>query len=144
MPDELSLLDLVAQADLVRRGETEPLELVDAAIERAERLDPQLNAIVSAQFERARAEAVSPDLPEGETELKFNFIKTREFGGTGELYVNGKKVAERDMPQMHISTYSLAETFDIGRDTGTQVSRIYDDPFIFNGSLDRVTIRLND
>ena len=65
MPDELSLLDLVAQADLVRRGETKPLELVDAAIERAERLDPQLNAIVSAQFERARAEAVSPDLPDG-------------------------------------------------------------------------------
>jgi len=87
---------------------------------------------------------VSPPLHEGETELKFNFIKTREFGGTGELYVNGKKVAEQSMPTMHISTYSLAETFDIGRDTGTQVSRIYDDPFIFNGALDRVTIRLND
>ncbi len=43
-----------------------------------------------------------------------------------------------------LSTYSLAETFDIGMDTGTQVSRIYDDPFIFNGELDRVTIRLND
>jgi arylsulfatase len=87
---------------------------------------------------------VSPPLPEGKVELKFNFIKTREFGGTGELHVNGKKVAEQEMPTMHISTYSLAETFDIGRDTGTQVSRIYDDPFIFNGALDRVTIRLND
>jgi arylsulfatase len=86
----------------------------------------------------------SPPLPEGKTELKFNFIKTREFGGTGELYVNGKKVAEQEMPRMHISTYSLAETFDIGMDTGTQVSRIYDDPFPFNGALDRVTIRLND
>ena len=62
----------------------------------------------------------------------------------GVCDINGKKVAEQDMPQMHISTYSLAETFDIGRDTGTQVSRIYDDPFIFNGKLDRVTIRLND
>ena len=76
--------------------------------------------------------------------MKFNFIKTREFGGTGELYVNGKKVAEQEMPRMHISTYSLAETFDIGIDTGTQVSRIYDDPFPFVGVLDRVTIRLND
>jgi arylsulfatase len=45
---------------------------------------------------------------------------------------------------MHISTYSLAETFDIGRDTGTQVSRLYEDPFPFVGELDRVTITLTD
>ncbi len=67
----------------------------------------------------------------GETELQFKFTKTREFGGTGELYVNGEKVASQEMPRMHISTYSLAETFDIGRDTGTQVSRIYEGPFPF-------------
>ena len=58
--------------------------------------------------------------------------------------MNGKKVAEQEMPRMHISTYSLAETFDIGIDTGTQVSRIYGDPFPFVGELDRVTIRLTD
>jgi arylsulfatase A-like enzyme len=86
----------------------------------------------------------SPPLPEGKTELKFNFIKTKEFGGTGELYVNGKKVDEVDMPQMHISTYSLAETFDTGIDTGTQVSRLYDGPFPFVGALDRVAITLTD
>ncbi len=86
----------------------------------------------------------SPPLPTGTTELKFNFIKTKEFGGTGELYVNGEKVDEADMPQMHISTYSLAETFDIGRDTGTQVSKLYSDPFPFVGALDRVVIQLND
>ena len=57
----------------------------------------------------------SPPLPQGKTKLKFKFTKTVEFGGTGELFVNGKKVAERDMPKMHISTYSLAETFDVGR-----------------------------
>ena len=86
----------------------------------------------------------SAPLPEGRTELKFNFIKTREFGGTDELYVNGKKVSEHEMPQMHISAYSLAETFDIGRDTGTQVSRLYDGPFPFVGKLDRVIITLTD
>ncbi len=88
---------------------------------------------------------VSPPLPQGKTDLKFNFIKTKEFGGTGELYVNGEKVNEHEMPQMHISTYSLAETFDVGCDTGTQVSKIYaGDPFVFNGELDRVTITLTD
>ena len=87
---------------------------------------------------------VSPVLAAGETELQFKFTKTREFGGTGELYVNGEKVAEQDMPRMHISTYSLAETFDIGQDTGTQVSRLYEGPFPFVGELDRVTILLRD
>ncbi|MHC4344361.1 MAG: hypothetical protein ACYSUP_06725 [Planctomycetota bacterium] len=86
----------------------------------------------------------SPPLARGETELKFNFIKTREFGGTGQLYVNGKKVGETDMPKMHISTYSLAETFDVGRDTGTQVSKLYQGPFPFKGELDRVGIRLTE
>ena len=86
----------------------------------------------------------SPKLPEGKTELKFQFTKTKEFGGKGELFINGKKVAEAAMPRMHISTYSLAETFDVGRDTGTQVSKLYSGPFPFNGNLDRVVIKLSD
>ncbi len=86
----------------------------------------------------------SPTLPKGMTELKLNFIKTGDFAGTGELYVNGEKVDEAEMPQMHISTYSLAETFDVGRDTGTQVSKLYTDPFPFNGALDRVVVTLTD
>jgi arylsulfatase len=88
----------------------------------------------------------SSPLPRGVTDLKFNFIKTREFGGKGELYVNGELVDEAEMPQMHISTYSLAETFDVGRDTGTQVSELYTGPFIFQGGnpLDRVVITVSD
>ena len=86
----------------------------------------------------------SSTLPTGETDLKFNFIRTQAFGGTGELYVNGEKVDEVEMPQMHISSYSLAETFDVGRDTGTQVSDLYTGIFKFNGELDRVTFTVSD
>ncbi len=86
----------------------------------------------------------SPTLPKGMTELKLNFIKTGQFAGIGELYVNGKKVDESDMPKMHIATYSLAETFDVGRDTGTQVSKLYTDPFPFTGELDKVVVTLTD
>jgi len=86
----------------------------------------------------------SSPLPKGETDLKFNFIKTQAFGGTGELYVNGEKVDEVEMPQMHISTYSLAETFDVGRDTGTQVSDLYTGVFKFDGDLDRVIFTVSD
>ena len=87
----------------------------------------------------------SKALPKGKTDLKFNFIKTQAFGGIGELYVNGEKVDEVEMPQMHISTYSLAETFDVGADYGTQVDPAYaGSPFTFKGGLDRVTITLMD
>ncbi len=65
MSKDPSLLDLTEQAALVRRGEVKPLELVDAAIARAEQLHDRLNAIISPQFERARAEAASPELPDG-------------------------------------------------------------------------------
>ncbi len=65
MADDLTHLDATAQADLVRRGEVSPLELVDAAIAAAERLNPSLNAIIHERYEQARADAVSPDLPDG-------------------------------------------------------------------------------
>ena len=57
-------LDASAQAELVRRGEVSALELVDAAITRIEALNPTLNAVVTTQFERARATARAR-VPEG-------------------------------------------------------------------------------
>lgn len=50
-------LDATAQAELVRSGEASPLELVDAAIERVERINPQLNAVIHPLFESARERA---------------------------------------------------------------------------------------
>lgn len=61
---DLSRLDAVAQADLVRSGEVSPLELVDAAIERIERLNPDLNAVIMTRFDEARGEAAG-ELPDG-------------------------------------------------------------------------------
>jgi len=65
MADELGRLDAVAQAELVRRGEATPRELVDAAIARVEKLNPTLNAVITPLFDKARAQASSPDLPRG-------------------------------------------------------------------------------
>jgi amidase len=61
---ELARLDATAQADLVRRGEITPLELVEAAIARIERANPRLNAVVTPMAELARAAARGP-LPDG-------------------------------------------------------------------------------
>ncbi|KPK57373.1 MAG: hypothetical protein AMS21_11540, partial [Gemmatimonas sp. SG8_38_2] len=86
----------------------------------------------------------SPELPRGQVDVKFNFIRTKPFGGIGELYIDGNKVDEVEMPSMHIATYSLAETFDVGGDTGTQVSKMYADPFVYTGKLDRVIFTISD
>jgi amidase len=65
MPIDLAFLDATAQAELVRKREATPLELVEAAIARIEKLDPKLNAVIHRRFEKARAEAAAPDLPNG-------------------------------------------------------------------------------
>src|SRR5439155_13681174 len=65
MTDDLACLDATAQADLIRRREATPLELVEAAILRIEKLNPELNAVIHPSFERARSQASSVDLPDG-------------------------------------------------------------------------------
>jgi amidase len=52
--DELRWVDAVGQAELVRSGEVSAAELTELAIERIERLDPSVNAVVFRRFERAR------------------------------------------------------------------------------------------
>src|SRR5262252_6561242 len=61
---DMTWLDATAQADLVRRGEATPAELVDAAIARIEALNPRLDAVVRTQFDQARAQAAGT-LPDG-------------------------------------------------------------------------------
>lgn len=65
MSEELVRLDATGQAALVRDGVVSPLELVDAAIARIERLNPDLNAVITPLFEKAREQAVASDLPNG-------------------------------------------------------------------------------
>ena len=62
--NELASLDATAQAGLVRRGEATAVELVEAAIERIERLNPVLNAVVAPMYELALERAAGA-LPEG-------------------------------------------------------------------------------
>jgi amidase len=57
-------MDAVDQAALVKTGEVTPLELLDAAIERIERIDPVLNAVVIRWFDHAR-DTARADLPAG-------------------------------------------------------------------------------
>src|SRR3990172_7740463 len=62
--EDIALLDATAQAELVRRKQVKPIELVDAAIERVERLNPRLNAVVTPMYTLARKAAEGP-MPDG-------------------------------------------------------------------------------
>lgn len=59
--ETLQWADATAQAELVRQNEATPLELVDAAIERIERLNGELNAVIWTDYEGARQRASEHD-----------------------------------------------------------------------------------
>lgn len=52
--NEFTNMDAIAQANLVHRKEVRPIELVEAAVERIERLNPKLNAVIHKMYEQAR------------------------------------------------------------------------------------------
>jgi amidase len=58
------MIDATEQARLVREGEVSPLELVEEAIGRLERLNPRLNAVIHPLLDEARV-AATGDLPDG-------------------------------------------------------------------------------
>jgi amidase len=64
MTEELVRLDATAQADLVKRGEVTPAELVEAAIARIEATNGDVNAVIHPLFEEG-LEAARGELPEG-------------------------------------------------------------------------------
>jgi amidase len=61
---DTAFLDATAQAELVRKKEVKAIELVEAAIERIEQLNPTLNAVVTPMYEQAR-ETARGKLPKG-------------------------------------------------------------------------------
>ena len=65
LADQTRWLDATEQASLVASGQVAPTELLEAAIERIDRIDPLLNAVVIRWFDHARQIAGDPNLPTG-------------------------------------------------------------------------------
>ncbi len=93
MDSGLTWADATAQADLVRKGEVSPLELVEAAIERIQRCDPVLNAVIHRRFAAACDEAAG-QLPDGP--LRGVPILLKDLGApqAGEPYCEGTAFAK--------------------------------------------------
>jgi amidase len=64
MSEDLARLDATAQAELVRSGDASPAELVDAAIERIEAANGELNAVIHKLYDEGR-DAAAGELPDG-------------------------------------------------------------------------------
>lgn len=64
LANETAWMDATAQAELIRKKEVRPIELVEAAIERIERVNPRINAVITPMFDQARATA-NEKLPDG-------------------------------------------------------------------------------
>ena len=110
MADDLSRLDATAQAELVRRRDASPRELVDAAIARIEKTNPKLNAVITPLFEKARAQAASPALPDGPFRGVPFLLKDLTCHSAGDPYHAGMRLL-RDLRWVEPADTHLAARF---------------------------------
>ena len=61
---DIVFLDATAQAELILQGEVEISGLIEAVIERIERINPSINAVVTPMFDEVRG-TIAKKLPEG-------------------------------------------------------------------------------
>ena len=86
-------------------------------------------------------------LPAGKATIRFEFAYDGGGvgkGGTGTIFVNGKKVAEGRIEQTQCCVFSADEGADVGVDEGTPVTEDYKVPIKFTGKIDKVTIELKE
>ena len=91
--------------------------------------------------------AAQQALPSGKVTLRLEFAYDgggMGKGGTGTLFVNGKKVAAGRIEQTQCCAYSADEGADVGADEGTPVTEAYKVPFTFTGKIGKVTIELKE
>jgi amidase len=89
--------DAVALADLVRRKEVTPLELLESAIERTDRLNPALNAVVHRHDDYARS-AIAAGLPDGPLRGVPFLLKDLDMRLAGTPLTNGSRLYEGYIP----------------------------------------------
>ena len=83
-------------------------------------------------------------LPAGDVVIEARIIAGENLSASVTLFVNGEQVGQGDVSRTIPGTYSLSETFDVGQDTGSPVSKDYDRDNVFTGNLDRVVIKIGE
>jgi amidase len=103
-------MDATDQATLVAKGEVKASELLEAAIERIERSNPSLNAVVMQWFEHARAVAADPDLPDGPFRGVPFLLKDLYTSFAGQTLSNGN-IALKDAGKIDAADTTLVARF---------------------------------
>lgn len=121
--DELASLDATGQADLIRTGQTTAVELVESAIERIEKLNIELNAVIHPLYDKARAATTSPELPEGPFRGVPMVIKDLGATTQGDPYHAGmhflKELAWHEQDDSHVVRKFRAAGFVVVGKTNT-------------------------
>jgi arylsulfatase len=80
-----------------------------------------------------------PDFP---FHLCASAIESEDKPATVTLFVNGEQVGQGAVNRTHPGQFSLSETFDVGEDTGTPVSKNYTRDNAFSGNLEKLVVAL--
>lgn len=113
LADETRWMDATAQARLVAAGEVTPAELLEAAIDRIERLDPALNAVVMRWFDHARSVAAGQagaTLPDGPFRGVPFLLKDLYTSVAGQTLSNGN-VALKQAGKIDVADTTLVARF---------------------------------
>lgn len=117
LSEELKYLDATALAGLVREKEIKPIELVEDAIERIEKINPTVNAVITPMYDLARDIARSK-LPDGPfTGVPF-VLKDILASYAGVPMTMGSKIMKQYVPDYDSETirrYKKAGLITVGK-----------------------------
>ena len=76
MDTDLAEYDAIALGELIRKGKITPVELLETTIQRIEKINPQLNAVIHNMYDEARdtAKSWSYKIKAGEASKIRNFM----------------------------------------------------------------------
>lgn len=115
MTDDLAYLDATAQSELVRSGQLKPRELIQAAIDRVQALNPAINAVVTPLFDRALDAADDPGLLERPFGGVPILLKDQMGGAAGDPMYEGMRALKehgwREPQDSHVVTALKAAGF---------------------------------
>lgn len=94
---EFDRYDAMGLAELVRQGQVTPAELCEEAIERIERVNPKLNAVVTRMYDQGHKEASEP-LPEGPFTGVPLLLKDLHYAYSGVCMTSGCKALKDYVP----------------------------------------------
>lgn len=103
-------MDATDQAELVAKGELTPSELLEAAIERIERSNPTLNAVVIEWFDQARSVVAEESLPDGPFRGVPFLLKDLYTSFAGQTLSNGN-VALKEAAKIDTADTTLVARF---------------------------------